>query len=118
MNRHLRVLPWAAALALAAMSATAQNAAPANPSTPAATVGTTPQEASTAMQKAVPRSDTATVVRTAPSAADKASATLNGAADTAAANNTGTGTGMSSSTTSSTGSTSTRPMRTARADRN
>lgn len=36
-------------------------------------VGVSPQAASAAQRKAVPRSDTATVVRTGPSAADKAS---------------------------------------------
>ena len=35
-------------------------------------IGVSPQAASAAQQKAIPRSDTATVVRTGPSAADKA----------------------------------------------
>jgi len=118
MNRYTRALPLGLALALTAMGALAQNTAPATTSgaAPAATVGTTPQEASTAMKEAVPRSDTATVVRTAPSAADKAQAVV----DNTTGSTAGTSTAMGSGAATTPSTTSNRPavMRTARADRN
>jgi hypothetical protein len=112
MNPYLRAASCCALLALTATGALAQTAA--SPANPPATLGTTPQEAAEATQKAVPRSDTATVVRTAPSAADKASAALNDTTTTRTGN-AGTGTGNTATTAPTD-----RPvvMRTARADRN
>ncbi|WP_027995065.1 hypothetical protein [Simplicispira psychrophila] len=76
----LKTLLASTVLSVAATGAVAQTPAPAtNPST----VGVTPQDASEAMQKAVPRADTGTVVRTDESAPDKARS----AVDTTRANN-------------------------------
>lgn len=81
MNRFSTTLS-ALVLATTAHAAGAQST-PSTGSTPipaartaptqAQAVGVSPQAASTAQQQAIPRSDTATVVRTGPSAADKAS---------------------------------------------
>ncbi|PWW46964.1 hypothetical protein [Melaminivora alkalimesophila] len=74
-NRTLTGLALAAGLALTAGGAWAQagNAAsPTTATTPSTTVGTTDQEARQATREAVPRSDTATLVRTGPSAAERA----------------------------------------------
>lgn len=81
---------------------------------PTTSVGVTPQAAAEAARKAVPRSDTATVVRTAPNAADAA---RNAAA--AAAPSTDATTPVTTSTMASNGDTA-RPavVRKARADRN
>jgi len=65
---------FAGAVLLAALSSVAQttnSTAPATTQAPAA-IGTTPQTAAEATQQAVPRSDTGSVVRTAPSAVDQA----------------------------------------------
>ena len=84
MNHYLKLIPLSAVLALATAGVSAQSTAPsttmppATTTTPPATLGTTPQEAAAANQQAVPRSDTGTVVRTAPSATDRAQATMNG----------------------------------------
>lgn len=65
----IKALLASTVLLVAATGAIAQTTTPtANPST----VGVTPQDASEAMRKAVPRTDTGTVVRTDESAADKA----------------------------------------------
>ncbi|MDQ3059267.1 MAG: hypothetical protein M3R45_07025 [Pseudomonadota bacterium] len=112
MNSYTKMLPWGAVLALTVMSAAAQTtppaSAPATPSTPG-TVGVTPGEAAEANRQAVPRSDTGTVVRTAPSAADRAGAALDsGTTDT-------TGVNADGSPTRATG---TPTVRRPRADRN
>lgn len=65
---HPRALSVAAALALAATGALAQTAS----STATTTIGVTPQEAQEALQKAKPQADTGTLVRTEPSAAERA----------------------------------------------
>lgn len=73
-----------AVLSVAATSAIAQTApatAPVSTTNPA-TVGVTPQDASEAMDKAVPRSDTATVVRTDEPAAEVVKAKAPAAATT------------------------------------
>jgi hypothetical protein len=67
MNTMLSRIALMSAITFMGSNALAQ----ANAGTPAA-VGTTPQAAAEATQKAVPRSDTGTVVRTSPSAVDKA----------------------------------------------
>lgn len=68
-SASLSALLAGAVLSVAATGAMAQTTAPmTNPTT----VGVTPQDAAEANRKAVPRSDTATVVRTDESAADKA----------------------------------------------
>lgn len=68
-KQSITVLSIAAALGLASTGVMAQSATPAKPMT---TIGVTPQDAQEATQKATPRADTATLVRTEPSAADQA----------------------------------------------
>ena len=86
-------------------------------SQPATSVGVTPQTAAEANRKAVPRSDTATVVRTSPNAVDSTrNATgMNSTTGTSGIN----GTTSMNGTAGGTGDTTGRPpMRKARADRN
>lgn len=97
-----------AALALAATGALAQTPANStvNSTQTPATVGVTPQAANEANQKAVQRSDTATLVRTEPTAAEQARDAANRAQNNATPSTMGTTTdGMA-------------PRRAARADRN
>lgn len=121
MQRHSKLIPLAAVLALAAAGAFAQTPAPTiTPSSTPDAVGVSPQTAAEANQKAVPRSDTATLVRTSPSAADKAKSTMD---TTTTRMNT---TPSAASTTTSSANTMPMqraparavPMRAARADRN
>lgn len=108
----LKTLLACAVLSVAATGAMAQTTAPAtNPDT----VGVTPQDASEAMRKAVPRSDTGTLVRTDESAADKA----RNAADATRANNAAAPAAAVGNDTSTTArdTTPSTPRR-ARADRN
>jgi len=110
MKKTLSRLAAATALAGAALAAQAQpatNSAPTN-------LGVSQGTAADATNKAVPRSDTGTLVRTAPNAADRTRA----AADSATTNN-----GASSSTAQSQGTapmtgTTTPTQRAPRADRN
>jgi len=111
MKRHIESISLGALMALAVVSASAQTAAPAAGASAPATVGVTPQEAATANRQAVPRSDTATVVRTAPSPAQRASDAMG--SNTAGAP--ASGTAAMNSTTGSAGMGTTRA---ARADRN
>ncbi len=69
-NHFIKALSVGATLALAAGGAWAQTSNAVNP--PATTIGVTPQDAKEATQKAVPRADTGTLVRTKPSAAERA----------------------------------------------
>jgi hypothetical protein len=79
MNISIKSIPLAVVLALTVASASAQTTAPiAAAASAPTTVGVTPKEAAEATQKAVPRSDTATLVRTSPSPANKASDAING----------------------------------------
>jgi len=98
-------------LSAAAMAALAQTAA----GTPD-TVGVQPSTANEAMQKAVPRKDTGTVVRTAPSIAAKASAAVAPPANTnaTAAPDTPNASMPQDSTVAATA----KPRRKARPDRN
>lgn len=114
MKNYIKSIPLAAVLALALGSVSAQTTAPMGAASATTTIGVTPQEAAIATQKAVPRSDTATLVETAPSAADKARSTMNDATTTTNAN-TATSVAPVRSTPSSRPMTTTRP---ARADRN
>ena len=114
MNHQIRSISLAAFLALAAASASAQTAAPAASASAPATLGVTPREAAAANQQAVPRSDTATVVRTAPAPTQRASDAMSGNTTRAPAGSTG-GTAAMNSTTGNTGMGTTRA---ARADRN
>lgn len=118
MNRYIKLIPLGAVLALAVASASAQTAAPAGAASAPATVGVTPQKAAEATQKAVPRSDTGTVVRTSPSPADRASDAM----DNSRMGSTSTTTGMPNATDAGTsGMTADRATaspRRARADRN
>lgn len=66
------MIPWGAVLALTLAGAGAQTPGAPATSQPPAAIGVSPQTAAEANQKAVPRSDTGTVVRTAPSAAERA----------------------------------------------
>lgn len=108
MNNYFSRLAILTGTTLLSIGAMAQSTAPAG-------VGTTPQTAAEATRKAVPRADTGTVVRTAPSAADRARQ----------ANATAPAANSDSTPAASTGSTAgmdarSRPgrMRPARADRN
>lgn len=94
MNLQIKSISLGAFLSLAVASASAQTAAPAAAASAPATIGVTPQEAATANRNAVPRSDTATVVRTAPSPAQSASDAMssNNTARTGATGNAGMGT--------------------------
>jgi hypothetical protein len=75
-------------LALAVAGAAAQNAPPPAPTQPSA-VGVTPAEAAEAARQAIPRRDTGTVVRTAPSPLERVrpSAQNSTGSTTSAANN-------------------------------
>ena len=108
MIRHLTSMSAGALLALAAAGAFAQTTPPASGASAPSTLGVTPQDAARANQQAVPRSDTATVVRTAPSPASRASAAMDGTS--------GTATGTTG--TAGQGGMATGGARTARADRN
>ncbi|MCZ2496792.1 hypothetical protein GN316_08495 [Xylophilus sp. Kf1] len=109
------VLKMAMFAAVAAASVAAQAQQPATTTAPA-NVGVTQSTANEAANKAVPRSDTATLVRTAPNAADRTKA----AADSA--QNSVGGTGTTANTTNASGggmATAPAPMQRARkADRN
>ena len=86
-------------------------------SQPTTSVGVTPQTAAEANRKAVPRSDTATVVRTSPNAVDSTRnpTGMNSTTGTSGMN----GTTSMNGTAGGTGDTTGRPsMRKARADRN
>lgn len=75
MKHSIKALTAGAALVLATTGAWAQTSTGTNGSTvttPSTTIGVTPQDAREAAQKAVPRADTGTLVRTEPSAAAKA----------------------------------------------
>ncbi|NMM79521.1 hypothetical protein B2J86_01005 [Acidovorax sp. SRB_14] len=97
LNASIKAMSVGAALALAASGAFAQTT-PSTSTQPPASVGVTPQDASQATQKAVPRSDTGTVVRTDQSAADRARDAAN-----QVQNRTGTGTSTTNTTTGTTG---------------
>ena len=122
MNGHLTSVSVGALLAFAAAGAFAQTTPPASGASAPGAVGVTPQDAAKANQQAVPRSDTATVVRTAPSAATRASAAVG--STTGSTGTTGaTGTAATTGAASTAGGTgqggmATGSARTARADRN
>ena len=127
MQRHSKLIPLAAVLALAAAGAFAQTPAPTiTPSATPDAVGVSPQTAAEANQKAVPRSDVGTLVRTSPPATDKAKAAVdNTTSNMGTAATTGTNTTNGASNTTSSADTMpmkrtarTAPMRRARADRN
>lgn len=103
MNSQNKTICLSAVLALTAMNAVSQTGT-ATPAAPPVAVGVSPQTAAEANRNAVPRSDTGTVVRTGPSAENRARAAMDG-------NDTG-------ATTSTTGNRSAGGMRRARADRN
>ncbi|MCD2513150.1 hypothetical protein [Comamonas endophytica] len=125
LKNSIKTLSLGAALALAATGAFAQttNNSTVNSNQTPASVGVTPQTANEANQKAVQRSDTGTLVRTEPSAADRARDAANrvqnnaNTSGTATTGSTGTGTTMDNNTNAmSTGTTGQR--RAPRADRN
>lgn len=73
LNLTTKALSMTAALAFAATGALAQTAASQpQPTTATKTIGVSPQDAKEALQKAKPQADTGTLVRTEPSAADRA----------------------------------------------
>lgn len=71
MSRYITMTFCGAALALAVAGAAAQNT-PSPATVPPNAVGVTPAEAAEAARQAIPRSDTGTVVRTAPSPLERA----------------------------------------------
>lgn len=92
-------------------------------SQPSTAVGVTPPAAAKANRKAVPRSDTATVVRTGPTAGESAgnAADANSTSGTSTTTGTGSATGTSGTTgtNTATGGTNAQPTAVkARADRN
>lgn len=114
MQRHSKLIPLGAVLTLAAAGAFAQTPTP--PMTPSSTpnaVGVSPQTAAEANQKAVPRSDTGSLVRTSPTAADKAKAAMDNTTTSGASSTTSSADTQPMNRTSKTA-----PMRRARADRN
>lgn len=120
MNHYIKSVPLAAVLALAMGSVSAQSPAPMGAASAPTKIGVSPQEAATATRNAVPRSDTATLVQTAPTAVDKARDVMNDAKPTP---RTTTTTNRDPATTAApmgaTPATTTMPTtRRARADRN
>lgn len=111
LKKSITTLSLGAALALAATGAFAQttNNSTVNTTQTPATIGVSPQEANEANQKAVPRADTGTLVRTDATAAEQARDAANRAQNNAATtmNNSNNGTAMG-----------TTQRRAARADRN
>ena len=115
------------AVTFAQTSGTAPSTGVNQPTTP---IGVTPQTAAEANQKAVPRSDTATVVRTSPNAADatrNATGTNNSSTNNNSTSNAAGTSGMNSTadTTNASGTSggmrgngTNMAMRKARADRN
>ncbi|WPB58354.1 hypothetical protein [Xylophilus sp. GOD-11R] len=77
MTKTLMKLCAGTVLAIGAIASQAQPAA----GNPPASVGVSPGTAADAAGKAVPRSDTGTLVRTAPTAADRGRAAADGAAN-------------------------------------
>lgn len=71
LKHSINALTVGVTLALGASGAWAATGSTLSP--PDKKIGVTPQDAKEATQKAVPRTDTGTVVRTAPSAAERAS---------------------------------------------
>jgi hypothetical protein len=118
MNRYVKLIPLGAVMALTAMSASAQTNAPAGTASAPATVGVTPKEVAEATQKAIPRSDTGTVVRTSPSPADKASDAMSDRRTGSTSTTTGTPNATGTGTAGMTSDRSTASPRRARADRN
>lgn len=78
MKSSFKLIPLGALLAFGAACVSAQtpSTAPVNPTSTPSAVGVTQQEAAEANQKAVPRSDVGTVVRTSPTAEEKAKAAM------------------------------------------
>ena len=121
MKRQIKLISLGALMAVAMASASAQTPTPATGASAPATVGVTPQEAATANRQAVPRSDTATVVRTAPSPMQRASGAMNDTTTAPAATNDGTGSSGAMNGNTRSGMTRSSAMgtnRPARADRN
>lgn len=107
MKSSLKLIPLAVLLAFGAAGVSAQTPAPMTAASNPTKVGVTPQDAAEATQKAVPRKDTATLVKTSPTAEEKAKAAMSN------------DTPMTNATTATT--TTSKPMKTkraARADRN
>ncbi len=78
LKHSIKALSVGAALVLATSGAWAQTGNTTT-TTPSTTIGVTPQDAREAAQKAVPNANTGTLVRTEPSAADRASNAANDA---------------------------------------
>lgn len=123
-STHIKTFLAGIVIAGTSLAAVAQttNTSPSGTNQAPTGVGVTPQTAAEANRNAVPRSDTGTVVRTGPNAADAARSS-SGAMQGSTPNTTGNNSNMSGSDTNmgSTGSASGSngtTMRTARADRN
>ena len=115
MTKTLFKAAAAAAIAIAAVAATAQpatNAAPAN-------VGVSQSTAAEAASKAVPRSDTGTLVRTGPTAGDRAGTAVDRTRSSMGTSNDAAATGTATTGTATAGMATTAPPQRARkADRN
>ena len=112
MNPMCRNASLGIVLSAAAMAVLAQTAA----STTPGTVGVQPPAAREAIEKAVPRNDTGTVVRTAPSVAARASDAM---APSSSTNNTNATDASNAAMPQNADSAATeKPMRKARPDRN
>ena len=116
-STHIKTLLACIVIAGTSLAAVAQttNTSPSDTNQAPTGIGVTPQTAAEANRNAVPRSDTGTVVRTGPNAADTAPSP-SGAMQGSTPNTTGNNSNMGSSGSAS-GSNGT-TMRTARADRN
>lgn len=123
MQLHSKLIPLGAILALATAGAFAQTPAPTiTPSSTPDAVGVSPATAAEANQKAVPRSDTGTLVRTSPSATDKAKSAMDNTTtlttDMNPTPNAASSTPASANTAPMNRTSRTAPLRRARADRN
>ncbi len=119
MTTTLFKLAASIAIAGAALSAQAQTTPAANGAP--ASVGVSPGTAADAASKAVPRSDTGTLVRTAPNAADRARTATDGVTTNTGNTNATTGAAITAPTPTAGAAATTAPaprQRARRADRN
>lgn len=125
MNSYTKMLSWSASalsstlLALTALSAAAQTTTAPPASRTPETIGVDPQTGREAIEKAVPRSDTGTVVRTAPGPADQTRSAVDNATNGAAnADRSATGTLDTTAAPDASVNTTRAAPRLPRADRN
>lgn len=120
--KPLKFLMAGVAITGASVAAFAQTttAAPMGSASTPAAVGVSPQNAAEANRQAVPRSDTATVVRTGPDAVDSARTAASAATGSTSTMGTGSASGSNASSgmTTGTGTGTGSTMRPPKADRN